>query len=239
MIGRFPRTNTSDPIAGLPEHPPAMPLSPAAERRPVHTRTIECRGYRRADGLWDIEGHLADVKSYAFLNACRGAIEPGDPLHAMALRLTVDDTLVIRDAEASSDKVPYQLCPAITPAFKKLVGLTIGSGFRRQVMSRLGGIEGCTHLVELVWPVATTAFQTIYPILARETGELPAGDGTAARGRPAILNTCHVYATDSEVVRRYWPDYYRGDGSEPEGDERERIPSPAGPDTRPVRAAAG
>ena len=39
-----------------------MPLSPAAPREHIHTRTVTCRGYRRKDGLWDIEGHLVDVK---------------------------------------------------------------------------------------------------------------------------------------------------------------------------------
>ncbi len=38
-----------------------MPLSPpAASREHIHTRVVECRGYRRDDGLWDIEGHITD-----------------------------------------------------------------------------------------------------------------------------------------------------------------------------------
>ncbi|MGH7035691.1 MAG: DUF2889 domain-containing protein, partial [Stellaceae bacterium] len=51
-----------------------MPLSAAAPREPIHTRQIECRGFRRADGLWDIEGHLIDTKSYAFQNEHRGEV---------------------------------------------------------------------------------------------------------------------------------------------------------------------
>ena len=43
-----------------------MPLSPPAPREPIHTRAIDLRGYRREDGLWDIEGHLTDVKCYDF-----------------------------------------------------------------------------------------------------------------------------------------------------------------------------
>jgi hypothetical protein len=30
-----------------------MPLTPAASRTPIHHRRIDCRGYRREDGLWD------------------------------------------------------------------------------------------------------------------------------------------------------------------------------------------
>ena len=194
-----------------------MPLTPASEREHIHTRTIECRGYRRADGLWDIEGHLVDVKTYPFGNAYRGVIEPGVPLHDMWLRLTVDDGLTIIAAEAAMDHVPYHICGDITPAFGVLAGQKIGAGFTRRTKQLLGGTKGCTHLVELLGPVATTAFQTIYPILARERGELPTQDETVAprRVRPALLDTCHTYATDSEVVRMHWPDFYTGDQTEP------------------------
>ena len=55
--------------------------------------------------------------------------------------------------------------------FQRLVGLRIKSGWTQKVKELLGGVEGCTHLVELLGPVATTAFQTIYPVLAREKEE--------------------------------------------------------------------
>ena len=42
-----------------------MPLSAPAPRHFMHNRAIECRGYQREDGLWDIEGHLVDTKTYA------------------------------------------------------------------------------------------------------------------------------------------------------------------------------
>ena len=49
-----------------------MPLSNSTPREPLHTRTIECVGNRRADGLWDIDGRLADVKEYDFTGRLRG-----------------------------------------------------------------------------------------------------------------------------------------------------------------------
>ena len=33
-----------------------MPLPAPAPRTLKHTRAIECTGYEREDGLWDIEG---------------------------------------------------------------------------------------------------------------------------------------------------------------------------------------
>ena len=80
-----------------------MSLSPPSPREPVHHRRIDCRGYRRADGLWDIEGHLTDTKSYPFTNSFRGEVAPGEPIHDMWLRLTVDDEFTVIRAEAATD----------------------------------------------------------------------------------------------------------------------------------------
>ena len=49
-----------------------MPLSQPAERERLHTRVIEINGYRRADGHYDIEAHLTDVKSFGQTNYDRG-----------------------------------------------------------------------------------------------------------------------------------------------------------------------
>src|SRR5512143_596133 len=70
----------------------AMPLSrPPRSRKLLHTRTVQCYGYQREDGLWDIEGHMTDVKTYSFTNKDRGGeIRAGEPLHAMSIRLTLD-----------------------------------------------------------------------------------------------------------------------------------------------------
>jgi hypothetical protein len=186
-----------------------MPLSPPVPREHIHTRHIECRGFRRADGLWDIEGHLTDVKSYSFRNSHRGEIAAGTPIHDMWLRVTVDDDLTIHAAEAVTDSSPFRTCSEITPNFQRLVGLSIGSGFRRKVRERLGGTEGCTHLVELLGPLATTAFQTVFPIKNRDEAAAQ-GQGGKLTQRPQLIDTCHALASDGQVVKESWPDYYTG-----------------------------
>lgn len=188
-----------------------MPLSEPAAREEIHSRQIVCRGFRRADGLWEVEGHLTDVKTYSFANEERGAIEPGDPIHEMWLRLTVDDGLTVHAVEAVTDNSPFRLCGAIAPNFQGLVGLRIGPGWTRAVKERLGGVHGCTHLVELLGPVATTAFQTIFPIKARERAEREkAGQEPPSRSRPPLLDTCHAFASDGALVRQLWPDFHTG-----------------------------
>ena len=74
-----------------------------------------------------------------------------------------------------------------------------GPGFRREVAGLVGGSLGCTHLRELLGRMATTAFQTIYPIKAREI------EGSTTK-HTHLLGTCHAYAPGSEVVRRIWPE---------------------------------
>lgn len=205
-----------------------MPLSPPAAREALHKRAIEINGYRRADGLFDIEAHLTDSKTFGQSNFDRGFIAPGEPIHDMWLRLTVDETMHIVGCEAVSDHTPYAVCPQAAPNFSRLVGLHIKSGFLREANHRVGGPVGCTHLRELLQQVATTAFQTINPARVRREMQAegrqdqPGSDKTDARisekmgGAPKILNTCLAYAADGPVVQRRWPHLYTGPDPEPE-----------------------
>jgi hypothetical protein len=65
--------------------------------------------------------------------------------------------------------------------------------------------------------MGTVAFQTLYAVRARRAREQAAAGTTAAPTRaPALLNTCHAYASDSPVVRRRWPAFYTGPERGPE-----------------------
>lgn len=180
-----------------------MPLSTPADREPLHRRQIDMHGYRRADGLFDIEGHLLDTKFYGFDNEEKGWLEPGTPLHGMWIRLTVDDDLVIRECEAASDHTPYAVCPQAAPNFARLAGVRIGPGFNRAVNERVGGVIGCTHLREMLAQMATVAYQTLYPV--RREKELAREAATGVRKKPAIIGTCLAYEPSSPVVKMRWP----------------------------------
>ena len=184
-----------------------MPLSSAAERTPIHTRRIECRGYRRADGLWDIEAQIVDTKAYAFDNGWRGTVEPGDPVHDMHVRLTLDDRFVIHDAEAVTVDSPYRICPEAAPNLARIKGLRIKPGWMREVKKVYGGAHGCTHIFELLRPMATTAFQTIFPYRER----LREQRGEPARYEGPNVDSCYAYGADREVIREFWPELYTGD----------------------------
>lgn len=179
-----------------------MPLPKAQPRKLVHSRDIECRGYLRDDGLWDIEGHLRDTKTGGFGNDWR-TVAAGEPIHEMWVRLTVAEDMVVREAVASTAHGPYPACVDANGRFAELAGLRIASGWMAEVKRRLGGGLGCTHVRELLGPVATTALQTI---AAARTDRM-----TALRpdGVPKKIDSCFAYAADGELVKKRWPEHHR------------------------------
>jgi Protein of unknown function (DUF2889) len=177
-----------------------MPLSAAiAARSPLHHRQISIRGYKRDDGNFDIEGHLHDTKDVDF-KVASGLKPAGAAVHSMWLRITIDRSFTIIDAEASSDAMPYAgYCDAVAPDYKKLIGLAIRPGFSRRVNELFAGTRGCTHITDLIGNVATTAFQTI------------AGQGLQDPAQmPFQLDRCHALALDAPAVARYYPRWYTG-----------------------------
>ena len=186
-----------------------MPLSAIdIDREPIHTRAIECRSFRREDGLWDIEGHLTDVKAYAFKNEFRGEVKPGEPLHDMWIRLTVDKDFIVQSVEAHTDQGPFELCPAILPHFQKLKGLKIGPGWNRRVRENLGGAQGCAHLVDLLKPIATVAFHTVR-FSNSESVNTEKDRKKPVSYRPPV-NSCHVWSSGGDMIRTEYPDFYTG-----------------------------
>lgn len=179
-----------------------MPLPEPKARTLRHTRRIELNGYERDDGLWDIEAHLVDTKGYAFRNHFRGEIPVGEPIHDMWMRLTVDDSLTIREVAACTDHSPFPSCPEAAPNYQQLVGMRIRSGWTDQVRQKMGLTAGCTHLYELLRPLATVAIQTIMPLQKRRQPHDP-------DKRPQLLDTCYGWRSDGEAVRERYPVWYR------------------------------
>lgn len=180
-----------------------MPLPEAATRKKLHTRQITCTGYQREDGLWDVDAHITDIKTYPIENRFRGGIVAGEPIHDMWIRLTVDEQLVIHDCIAVTDKSPFGCCPDITPIFKKLIGEKIAAGWTMRVKKLVGGLQGCTHLTDLLGPATTTIFQTMSSMSKKQQ--------SVVQPRPFFLNGCHAWDTKGEQVKQLYPAFYTGD----------------------------
>ncbi len=168
------------------------------QREHFHTRTITCTGYCRPDGMWDIEGQLVDTRTYASVVGEDRRISSGEPVHDLRVKITVDDDYVIQAASAVVQASPYACCADVTPFYSRLVGLRLATGFGAAVRERLGGPAGCTHLNELLSPMATTAFQTIFGGRARRDR----GQAASPDGHPALLNSCHTLRAGGEVARK-------------------------------------
>jgi len=183
-----------------------MPLPPPAPRQDIHTRSVTYRGFLREDGLWDIEGEMADTKAYEFQMAERGRVVPGVPIHGMAIRVTVDDRMLIHAIAASMDFTPFGECTRGEDPMQRMVGVTMGPGWRQAIERELGGIRGCTHLRELLFNLATAAYQTVFPYRERER-QLAGIAPTEAKEPPYHLGRCIAWDFDGPVVERVYPQF--------------------------------
>ena len=183
-----------------------MSLSPSAPRRHLHTRTIKCEGYEREDGLFDIEAQIVDQKAYDVDEPYRGHRPAGAHVHDMQVRLTLDQAMTVRAIEATTNHAPYDICPNVAPGYQALVGAKIGAGWRKAVTEAVGRTKGCTHITELLMPMATVAFQTM--------GNWKSSPGTAENPgqKPHFIDGCHAWASDGPVVKRLFPLHYREPG---------------------------
>lgn len=185
---------------------PTHALPPPASRLPVHTRTVVFDGYRRDDGRWDIEGRMTDTKAYAFEHLERGALEIGEPVHNMAVRLTVDDAMTIHEVAVAMPATPFPECQGAKPPLERLVGRTLGAGWRATLEETLGGIQGCTHIRELLFNMATAAYQTI-PLYREHLRRLAGTPAAAPKRPPPHLGKCLAWDFDGPVVARHKPEF--------------------------------
>ena len=182
-----------------------MPLPDSPGRTELHIRRIEFRGFRRPDGLYDIDGHIVDTKTSPVRLEGRPIDLPaGLPIHDMWVRLVVDEDLVVHDIVAITDASPYAVCPEATAAMGVIVGQQIKAGWSNMVKSKLGGAKGCTHLMELLIPLATAAYQTMVGVRNQRP------DVLNAAGRPVKIDSCYAYASHRDVVMRRWPAFHAG-----------------------------
>jgi len=147
---------------------------------------------------------MVDSKTHELAIERGRTVPPGAAIHDMSIRLVVDEDLNVIDIVASTDASPFGLCPEAAATLHSMKGLRIGAGWSTAIRQRLAGPKGCTHLTELLMPLATAAFQTLSHVRqARPTPVDP-------NGKPRKIDSCYAYASDREIVQRRWPAYYDG-----------------------------
>lgn len=173
---------------------------PVSDRELAHTRDVSLQAFRRADGNWDLEAVLQDVKPRDVETVLR-KYPAGVPVHLMAVRLTVTPSLDVIGAFAAVHRAPFAgICDGIEPWLDGLVGTNLMKRFRRDVADRIGPLERCTHVSELLSQLPTLAVQAgiVRASLSPE----------AASGPPAQMDRCRGWRADGEAVRIAYPTWH-------------------------------
>ncbi|MEN9905610.1 MAG: hypothetical protein RLZZ555_2175 [Pseudomonadota bacterium] len=179
-----------------------MPLSTPQNRRQASTRETLFRCFRRDDGLWDIEGELRDYRQEAFGVRSGHIWQAGEFIHHMLIRATIDEAMGVQAIEAVMDAHPLGPCPQAIANMQRMVGCSMGRGWRKAIDQHLGKVEGCTHLRELLFNMATAAFQGL-----EEVRQARAPDAL-----PPYLDTCTAWDVSGPVVEQVFPLHYRPAG---------------------------
>jgi hypothetical protein len=174
-------------------------------REELHFRRIDMRGWRRSDGLFEVEGRVTDRKPHEFKVPNGTKVVPANAaLHDMGVKLVFDDNMLVHDVFAFTDAAPYTDCLTAGTTLQTLKGLRIAAGWSSEVTRRLAGANSCTHLMQLLIPMGTTAFQSLTTLRMN----LP--DALDDAGQPKKINSCYAYAADRSVVMHKWPAFYTG-----------------------------
>ena len=181
-----------------------MPLSPPTPRRRIHDRVITMSAFERDDGFFDIESHLVDTKPMPIHRMMSKETNPaGSHLHDLLIRFTVDEHFIIQNIEAASDTTPYQICKEAENTLSVLVGEQVGKGWSRIVKAKLRGTVSCTHLMEMLIPMATVAFQGITGL------RFNVSTHEQVKPIPELINSCYAFADHREVVMQLWPQSHK------------------------------
>lgn len=127
----------------------ADPTSSSLSRDEVHFRQIEMRGYRRNDGLFEVEGRVVDRKPQRFKPSIESReFAANKPIHDMGVRILLDRKLVAHAVQTFTAAAPYDgECPMGGRALQSLVGTRIGPGWGKEVRSALRSARSCKHLM--------------------------------------------------------------------------------------------
>ncbi|AOJ26966.1 MULTISPECIES: DUF2889 domain-containing protein [Burkholderia] len=181
-------------------------------REEIHHRHIDMRGYRRSDGLFEVTACLADRKTSDFTPpGGTRTVAALSPIHDLGVTLVFDADMVVRAVSTFIRSHPYAQCPGGGDSLQALVGLSIGAGWNSEVRKRLPSCDTCTHLKELLGPIATTAYQTMVGMRRSSL------DYRDSEGKPLKIDSCHAYSASRDLVKRLWPEYHRPSSTAKDG----------------------
>ncbi len=167
---------------------------------PVHERRLEFRSYPLKDDQLIVEGWLRDellVPGYHW----DGEPRPIGTIHLLGVRMLVGGwPLRILDAEAEMPEIPHPQCPTTQETVKKIIGLSIVSGYSEEVRARLGGVLGCTHLMHLIVAMGTAALHGYWCQKSRSPRPIPRSLDEFPE-LAAVRDSCKLWSEDGPLMQ--------------------------------------
>lgn len=197
----------------------------------LHDREYRVRAFRIAADRVLIRGAIRDQKPPGLYIE----IDP-DPMTIHHMQVDIEvvyPSMEIVAAKVHMETYPNMECTRIEPHYDKLIGLSIARGFTHKVRELFGGPRACTHTTMLLQAMAPVAVQCMWSMRASDSRRRGSDDSSNVQpaepptGPPmkrsdmwkVNLNTCHVWAEDSDVVARF----AAGGSMEPPEFARERM----------------
>jgi hypothetical protein len=116
-----------------------------------------------------IEGRLVDHRHVRVTDVNDEERPPGI-LHDLLIRMLIDvNHLTIKKVACEMHSVPNKYCREVENSLEAVEGITISAGFTERVKNKVGGKQGCAHLVALLLSMAPIAIQAALLQAARKS----------------------------------------------------------------------
>ena len=130
-------------------------------------------------------------------------------IHSLSIEGTISlPDLVIRTIEPHASYHPYRECGASLAPVRKMVGITIGPGFRANVQDLMGGASGCTHFLSLALDLAASHTLSLFLRMRDSAAFASRNDpgnawiGVGLALEPRLENACIALTSLSPVITR-------------------------------------
>ena len=145
-------------------------------------------------------GELCDRRpktTYRFTGKAR----PTGVMHNMELFLLIrKDGLIIEDLEVIIHSVPLADCHKVNASLEPIKGLAIKGGFSKEVRSRVGSTNGCTHLNHLLSVMAPAIMQGYWAIRDKQPRSGPEENSKqVAKTATYIKNSCFAWRAEGDA----------------------------------------
>jgi hypothetical protein len=171
------------------------------------------RGRRSKDlQVWALDEDRYRFTSYLLDESFGGHYE-GDGGSAVIHHFTAEgvvtgDDLVLSELTIRAVVHPFGECPLVTITAQALIGNSIADGWRKKVLGHLGGVQGCTHQVNLLLSLSDMVILihhqrlNVHSIFGRNS--LDSGNWLASSWGDAekFVGFCHALSGESPTLRK-------------------------------------